>query len=163
MSKRVFFSFHYAPDNWRVSQIRQMGAIEGDQIVSDNQWESIKRQGDIAIQNWIHEQMKYKQCLVVLIGRDTASRKWVQYEIEKAWNSGKGVVGIHVHNLKDRYAMQSNKGINPFNTLTIGSTQMNRIVKTYDPPYSTSKLVYDHIHNNLESWINEAINIRSNY
>lgn len=39
--------------------------------------------------------------MVVLIGEDTAKRKWVKYEIKKAWNEGKGVLGIYIHNLKD--------------------------------------------------------------
>jgi hypothetical protein len=28
MAKKCFLSFHYKPDNWRVSQVRQIGAIE---------------------------------------------------------------------------------------------------------------------------------------
>lgn len=29
MARRVFTSFHYVPDNWRASQVRNMGKIEG--------------------------------------------------------------------------------------------------------------------------------------
>ena len=39
MRRRVFTSFHYIPDNWRASQIRNMGKIEGNGIVSANKWE----------------------------------------------------------------------------------------------------------------------------
>lgn len=31
MARKVFFSFHYQPDNWRVSQVRNIGVIEGNQ------------------------------------------------------------------------------------------------------------------------------------
>jgi len=46
MARRVFFSFHYKPDNWRASQVRKMGDIEGDAPVSDNDWETITKGGD---------------------------------------------------------------------------------------------------------------------
>ena len=31
MARKAFFSFHYQPDNWRVSQVRNIGVIEGNQ------------------------------------------------------------------------------------------------------------------------------------
>lgn len=55
MAGRLFFSFYYKPDNWRASQIRNMGAIEGNRPVSNNEWEQITRGGDKAIQDWIAE------------------------------------------------------------------------------------------------------------
>ena len=40
MGKRgTFFSFHYKPDNWRAAQVRNMGVVEGNSPVSDNDWE----------------------------------------------------------------------------------------------------------------------------
>ena len=38
---------------------------------------------------------------------------------------------------------------------------LNRIAKAYDPPYPTSTYVYDHIKDNIEDWIEEAIEIRN--
>jgi hypothetical protein len=64
----VFYSFHYARDAWRVQQITNMGAVEGQPILNAQQWEEVKRQGEKAIQNWIARQMKYKSAVVVLVG-----------------------------------------------------------------------------------------------
>lgn len=50
MPKKVFFSFHYKLDNWRVGQIRNIGAIEGSPAATDNDWETVKKGGDAAIQ-----------------------------------------------------------------------------------------------------------------
>ena len=111
MARKVFFSFHYEPDNWRASQVRNIGAIEGNQPVADNGWESVKRGGDAAIQRWIDDELNGRGCTVVLIGEKTARRKWIDYEITKSWNDKKGVVGIHIHNLKDRFSLQSRKGV----------------------------------------------------
>ncbi len=165
MTRRVFYSFHYIPDNWRASQVRNIGVVEGNQAASDNGWETVKRGGDAAIERWIDGQMDGRTCTVVLIGSGTAKRKWIDYEIHKSWNSGKGVVGIHIHNLKDAQQNQSAKGANPFAHVTMqrNNASLSSIVKTYDPPYSDSKQVYAHIEQNLSSWIEEAVKIRNSY
>lgn len=165
MGRRVFFSFHYKPDNWRASQARQMGVIEGNAPVSDNDWETITKGGDAAIKKWINGQLDGKSCSVVLIGANTANRKWIDYEIEKTWNDKKGLLGIRIHRLKDRDQNQSSKGANPFDGFTVGAnkTKLSSIVKTYDPPYSASTDVYNHIKQNLASWVETAVSIRENY
>ena len=43
MARRVFYSFHYKPDNWRAAQVRNIGAIEGNNPASDNDWEAVKK------------------------------------------------------------------------------------------------------------------------
>jgi len=163
MARRVFYSFHYRPDNWRASQVRNMGVIEGNRPVSDNDWETITQGGDEQIRKWISEQLQGKSCVVVLIGSKTAGRKWITYEIVKGWNDGKGVVGIYIHNLKDSNGNQSPKGANPFATIKYGDSgrMLSSVVKAYDPPYSTSSYVYDHIKENLAAWVDEAIAIRN--
>ncbi len=102
VARRVFYSFHYQLDNWRVQQIRNIGAIEGQSFLSSNQWEDVAKGGDAAIRAWIDEQMKGKSCNVVLIGSNTAGRRWVNYEFTKAWGDRKGVLGVHIHRLEDR-------------------------------------------------------------
>jgi Thoeris protein ThsB, TIR-like domain len=89
-------------------------------LLNSQRWEEIKRGGDAAIQKWIDEQMSGKSCVVVLIGSQTAGRKWVKYEIEKGWNAGKGVVGVYIHNLEDASGNTDTKGRN---SRTISSAQ----------------------------------------
>jgi len=167
MARRVFFSFHYKPDNSRASQVRNIGAIEGNKPATDNDWEKVTKGGDAAIKKWIDGQMKGRSCAVILIGAATAGRKWIKYEIKKAWDDGKGLVGIHIHNLKDLKGDQAVKGKNPFTAFSVGEgddkENLADIVKVYDPPYSTSKNVYKHISENIEAWLDEAAGIRDNY
>ena len=165
MARRTFYSFHYKPDNWRAAQVRNMGVIEGNRPVSDNDWEQIKRGGDKAIRDWIDGQLKGKSCTIVLIGEKTAGRKWINYEIEKSWNDEKGVLGIYIHNLQDSEGNKSAKGKNPFTEFTMNRDEkkLSSIVKAYDPPYASSKNVYDYIKTNLTTWVEDAISIRNNY
>ena len=161
--RRIFFSFHYKPDNWRVAQVRNMGVVEGNSPASDNDWETVTRGGDTAIRNWINGQMHGKSCAIVLIGNQTAGRKWIKHEIEKAWNDGKGLLGIYIHNLKNRLGNQSSKGKNPFSGVTVAGDRLSGIVRTYDPPYKRSTNVYAYIEDNIADWIEEAIRIRGRY
>lgn len=162
MARRAFYSFHYEPDNWRASQVRNMGVIDGDKPASDNEWETITRGGDAAIQKWIDSQLDGKSVAIVLIGAGTAGRKWINYEIKKAWNDKKGLLGIHIHNLKDNDGNQASKGGDLFFGFTVGGKKLSDIVKTYDPPYYTSNSVYGYIKDNLAGWIETAIEIRAN-
>ena len=160
IKRKVFYSFHFDQDSWRVAEVRNMGVLEGNQPATDNDWENIKRKGDAAIKGWIDDQLHGRTCTVVLIGQKTAGRKWIKYEIERSWELNKGLVGIHIHNLKDRKGNQSTKGKNPFIGIRIDQKNLSNIVKSYDPPYKTSVSVYNHIKTNIADWIEEAIKIR---
>lgn len=159
MTKRkVFYSFHYDNDVFRVQQIRNMGLIDGNEPVTPNNWEEIKRQGNISIRNWIDNEISKSSCVVVLIGSQTSSREWVNYEIQQAWKQEKGLLGIYIHNLKDPRTGVSIKGNNPFSqyTTTIKGTTVNlsSIIRCFEPqPYDT----YNDIYNNLASLVEDAI------
>ena len=177
--RKVFFSFHYNNDAWRVQQIRNMGVIEGNIPVSSNDWEEVKRKGDDNIKCWINDAMYYRSCVVVLAGRYTADRKWINYEIEHAWKEGKGIVVVYIHGLKNSFGEQDYQGENPLKYFCIDKTfnyiahherpadgneiNLSRVCKAYNPPYSYSSNIYDYIKKNLASWCEEAIRIRNQH
>ena len=132
--RQVFYSFHFDNDVFRVQQIRNIGALEGNTPVSVNDWEAIKKKGDAAIQKWIGENMDYRSCVIVLVGEKTAARPWVKYEIKKAWADGKGLLGIYVHNLKDPKTGKGTKGTNPFEQFTLKDKNDKPCsIKCYNP------------------------------
>lgn len=159
---RAFYSFHYVPDNWRASTVRSIGAIEGNKPVPDNDWETVTKGGDTAIKKWIADQMKGRSCTVVLVGADTAGRKWINHEIVKSWNDGMGVVGIHIHGLKNRDEKVSTKGKNPFTLIDYRDEgkKLSSIVKCYNPAGSNSKERYGWIKEHLANAVAEANKIR---
>lgn len=157
--RQVFFSFEYNKDVWRAAQVRNMGKVSEDSTFSDNDWEEVKSKSDCSIKSWIDEQMKKRSCIVVLIGSTTSTRKWVRYEIEKAYELNKGIVGIYIHNLKDSFGDQTKKGNNPFYSIyTNKGERLSNYVNCFDSQYVSSKFVYEDIENNIESLIEKALN-----
>lgn len=157
MTKSVFFSFHYDRDAWRVQQVINMGALEGQTILSAQRWEEVKRQGEQAIKNWIADQMKHKSAVVVLVGAQTANRPWVRYEIGYAWDNYKPLVGIQIHGLANQEGYTDTPGDNPFKRVTLkGGGTVGDYVPLYTPSGSTSQQVYASIKNNLAYWVDNA-------
>ena len=101
MPKSVFYSFQYEPDNWRVQKVVQMGAVTGGAAFTAQDWEKVRRQSDAAIEKWIHDQMKYTKAVIVLVGETTANSRWVDYEIRKAWDDGRPLLGVRIHRLEN--------------------------------------------------------------
>jgi hypothetical protein len=155
MKRQVFYSFHFDNDVMRVQLIRNIGEIEDNKPVAPNDWETIQRGGDRAIEKWIDDNMKYKNCVIVLVGSDTANRRWVKHEICKAWDEGRGLFGIYIHNLKDPRTGTCRKGANPFESIDLkNGRKLSDFVQCYDP---NSWDAYNDIARNLESWVETAI------
>lgn len=165
MARKVFFSFHFANDFWRTQQVRNIGALDGQTLCTPNAWEEVKKKGNAAIEKWIDENLEGKSCVVVLVGSQTASRPWVLEEIIKGWNSGKGVLAIRINSLLDAAQQTSSAGTNPFDSITLkqGAIKLSDHAKLKTPTGSDSKAVYASIQQNIEAWIEEAIQIRKSY
>lgn len=162
MKRRVFYSFHYDRDNWRASQVRNIGVIEGNRPATDNNWEAVKRGGDNAIKRWIADEMHGRTCTLVLVGTHTANRHWIDYEIDKSWNDGMGVAGIYIHGLKNAEGLISDKGDNPFDSHTFSNSgkRLSTVVTCYDPPGKNSQERYSWIERNLSAIVEVAIDVR---
>ena len=165
MKRKVFYSFHFKEDFWRTQQVRNIGSIEGNILATPNNWESIKMQGDQSIKNWIDTNMHGKSCLIVLVGANTANRKWINYEICQAWNMGLGILGIRINLLKDQFGYQSINGKSPFDFSNNGgnalfSQQLSRVVTIHEPYSFDSKACYLNIATNIDRWIEIAIHYR---
>ena len=114
--RKVFFSFHFARDSWRVSQVRNSNLI-GDGFVNPYYdraaWEAVKQKGDAVIKNWIDGQIKGTSVTVVLIGKETSTRKWVKYEIARTIELGHGLIGIDISKIKNQAEITDATGVNP--------------------------------------------------
>lgn len=102
----VFFSFHYENDIWRVNQVRNNWVTKGNfasaGYVDAAEFEEVKKKGDEAIKRWIDNQLYGTSVTVVLLGDDTLSRPYVQYEIQKSIDRGNAIIGIKIDWLKNK-------------------------------------------------------------
>lgn len=158
MARRVFFSFHYDRDIWRVSQVRNSWVTKGNGETAGfwdaAAWESVKRGGDTAIKRWIEDQLSGTSVTVVLIGAETAGRKYVLHEIQRSLELGKGLLGIRIHGLRDRNGYSDSPGRNPFDGVQVMDphgryVRLANHVSLYD-------YVSDKGYENMDDWIEGA-------
>ncbi len=153
MAKSVFYSFHYDRDVHRVQLVRNINALEGQPVLNSQDWESVRRGGDPAIESWINEQMAYKKAVIVLIGQETAGRKWVNHEINKAWRDKKPLLGVRIHGLSSMGSIDA-PGASPFST--------SSGIPIFDPTVKDvwgqidSKATYSKLAENLEHWSSQG-------
>lgn len=120
MARRCFFSFHYQDViDFRANVVRNHNVTKDDNggFFDASIWENSKKQGEAALKTLINIGLNNTSMTVVLIGSQTYSRRWVQYEIMKSLERGNGVVGIHINGIRDKYGLLKAQGPNPFDYL----------------------------------------------
>ena len=158
MARSVFFSFHYQNDISRVMAVRNRWVTYGNQIASGvidhAEFERVQRQGKAAIERWIDSQLNGTSATVVLIGKETLNRPYVQYEICKSVERGNAVIGVYIHRIKDLAGYTST------------ACDRHTIVGYYNdgrPLYfdDIADKIYDYViqdgYNNLDSWVENAV------
>ena len=157
MAKRTFFSFHYENDVWRANIVRNSWVTKPDReaagFVDAADFEEVKKGGDAAIRKWIDGQLSGTSVTAVLIGTDTSNREYIQYELEQSWKKGNGILGIYIHNIKDRTGNTSKKGSNTFGPIF---TDSNDDKKYFYERFQTYDWVEDDGYTNLGNWIDVA-------
>ncbi len=157
MARRAFFSFHYERDIWRASQIRNSWVTKPDRETAGfwdaASWEEVKKKGDEYIKHWIDNQLNGTSVTVVLIGVETNSRPYIDYEIQQSSKIGNGLLAIHIHNIKNQSGITDTQGKNPFDywykTINGQKIYFNQLYSTYD-------WVLDYGYNNLGAWVEKA-------
>lgn len=164
MARKVFFSFHFKRDNWRVSQVRNSWLMKTDResagYIDKAGFEEIEKQGENAVKNWIDNAIKGTSVTIILAGTETSSRKWVKYEIERSFKSGNAFVVIYIHNIRNALGQTDIKGDNPLSGKYFErngtKNYLEKIYKSYD-------WVLDNGRDNLGKWVEEAVQIASRY
>jgi hypothetical protein len=138
--RKVFFSFKYE-DVTRAMVVRNSWVTQGKEaagFIDKADFEAVKKQGDRAIQNWIDRQLDGTSVTVVLVGEETLSSRWVQYEINTSRERGNGLLFIDISKIADLQG----------NTTERGGTIPNGL-----PLYLWNK---DDGYHNMGDWIEEA-------
>lgn len=156
MARKIYFSFHYDRDIWRVNQVRNSWRYrpgnETQPFVDHAEFEAIRRQSDDAIKRWINEQMVGSTVTCVLIGAETSTRKWVKYEIGRTIERGKGLLGVRIHRLENANNMTDYAGSDPLDEF-----RRPGLLSPFRPMgISTYDWVGDDGPRNFEAWVEAA-------
>lgn len=125
MARKVFFSFHYERDIWRTNVVRNSGIVEGTAAAGFHDaslWEEAKKKGDAEVKKLIDKGLVGTSVTVVLIGAETASRKFVDYEIDQSIARGNGLLGIYISGIKDQNGITDVQGPAPSRLVKAGAS-----------------------------------------
>lgn len=157
MTRKAFFSFHYKNDVWRANQVRNSWVTKDDKeaagFIDAAAFEKVKKDGDAAIKKWIRDQLVGTSVTVVLIGSETNNRDYIKYELQQSYQKGNGLVGVHIHKLKDKDGNTSSKGETTFGE--IGKSDKGESIYFFE----VAK-IYDYVdddgYSNMGKWIEAA-------
>ena len=152
MARQTFFSFYFKDDNSRAGVVRNSWVTQERKAAGyfdSAEWEKVKKKQDSEIEKWIDGQLNGTSVTVVLIGQNTAGRKWINYEITSSHKKGNGLLGIYIHNINNLDKKHSLKGKNLFTDWTF---KKGGNVVTY-PVYDW---VDDDGYKNMGDWIEKA-------
>jgi len=124
MARKVFFSFHYERDIWRTNVVRNSGIVEGSAAAGFHDaslWEEAKKKGDAEVKKLIDQGLVGTSVTAVLIGAQTAQRKFVDYEIAQSITRGNGLVGIYISAIKGQDGKTDTQGAAPQRLTTSGA------------------------------------------
>lgn len=128
ISRRVFFSFHYERDIFRVQTVKNHWITKGTQTAAgffdSSLEEEAKTKGNEAVKRLINGGLKGASVTCVLIGNETYQRRWVDYEILKSISEGMGVFGVRIHQITCMRTKRADlPGSNPFQFLGLFERQ----------------------------------------
>lgn len=132
--RRVFFSFHYQNDIWRVNQVRNSwryqheGEREAKGFFDASMWENSRRTGADSLKALIREGIKNTSVTCILSGAETCQRRWVRYEIARSIVKCNGLLVVAIHNLKNQAGYTSRAGGNPLDYMGVYKVPGDRIL-----------------------------------
>lgn len=101
-SKNVFIS-HRGKDDEHIGNLKDLLSKKGYHL-RNSSIDSTKPNNatnEEYIKNILRPRIEWAGTLICLIGKDTASSEYVNWEIEKAAKEGKNIVGVYLHGEKD--------------------------------------------------------------
>jgi hypothetical protein len=115
VTKNVFISHHHK-DDASVDDLTSLASNKGYilrnssiRVKPENQARiDQKKVSDRTIERLIRMKMRWAGQLIVIIGKETSTRPWVNWEIQVAHDMGKPIIGVYENGLKDKVEMPPN-------------------------------------------------------
>jgi hypothetical protein len=134
MARFVFFSFAYTDvKNFKANVVRNSWLVKHKEetFVDGSIWESYKSKGASVLKGLIEDGLNKTSVKVVLIGEETANRRWINYEIVKSFERGNGLIGIYINRIKGLTGL-TKRGLNPLDRLRLEVSDEGKKIKFYE-------------------------------
>ncbi len=115
--RRCFFIFDYEGDLDEARCIAELDLVHAAAPAGFNDltlWSAAKAKGVEEVKRRIDEALIGTTCTIVLIGPRTASLGYVKYAVERTIHRSNGLLGIHLHTLKNPVAGAGERGTIPY-------------------------------------------------
>ena len=137
-SRRIFLSYDYVRDAHRAATVGASWIAQGGLVRLEN----TKVNNNSEIVQWIDRGIAKASVTVVLVGSHTRQSKWVEYEIRRSEQTGKGLLGVDVSGIRDQFGCRSDcEGVLP-----VG--------------YPFYNWIADEGERNLVQWVDHAVRAR---
>jgi hypothetical protein len=125
MNKNVFISHHHKDDE-QVDKLTSLLAKRGYNIRNSSIRAKPANQErldkglvkDSTIRRLLRMKMSWAGTVIVLVGKETNTRPWVDWEIREAHRMGKNIVGVYEHGLKEKVELPS--ALKQYSTAQVG-------------------------------------------
>jgi hypothetical protein len=134
MARFVFFSFAYDDvKNFKVNVVRNSWLLKNKEetFVDGSIWEKSQSKGESVLKKLIETGLKKTSVTAILIGENTANRRWVNYEIIRSFDRGNGIFGIHINRIKGKTGLTA-RGQNPLDRLGFSLSKDGKKVSFYE-------------------------------
>ena len=135
MARYTFFSFSYEDvKNFRVNVVRNSWLHHtDDQTFYDGSiWEDERIKTPSKIKKIIDDGLHGTSVTAVLIGTDTAFRRYVKYEIVKSFQRGNGIIGVHINRIRGKEQQITTRGVNPLERLGFEISNNGNKIRFYE-------------------------------
>lgn len=154
---RLFLSYHFEADYWRVAQVRNSLLVGDDvpvqAVLESATWDELKKEGHSAVETFIENQLRAASVALILFGTETATREWVRYEVMRSHQLGLGVIAIDIHRIRDKDGRTAEPGPNP---LALWQVEVDGRQCAFSDIYPTYDWVEDNGPKNITQWIAAA-------
>ena len=135
MARYAFFSFCYEDvKSFKVNVVRNSWLLNHskESFIDGSIWEKEKSKGVGVIKDLIEGGLNKTSVTAILIGDETAERRWVKYEIIKSFERGNGILAIHINRIRGKDQYISVKGINPLERLGFRISDDGKKISFYE-------------------------------
>ncbi len=100
----VFIS-HYGKDDEHVQSLKDRLKSQGYDVrnfsVDSTNHKNGRKPSDAVVERLIQMRIKWSKTLICLIGNNTHTREWVDFELKEAIEQGKRIIGVYAHGCKE--------------------------------------------------------------